>query len=340
MKFTVRQIAHLIGGVVEGDDSLEINQFYKIEEGQKGGISFLANPRYENHIYKTASSAVIVADTFRPQKSIKSSLIKVKDPYMAFTELLTEFEKITKKNQSGLEQPVVKAENVRLGDHVFVGAFSYLSSGAEIGAGTQIAQQVFIGENVKIGENCIIKPGVKIYHDSVIENNCTIHSGVVIGSDGFGFAPQSDGSYKTIPQLGNVLIKKNVSIGANSTIDRATMGSTVIEEGVKLDNLVQVAHNVTIGKNTVIAAQTGIAGSTKIGKNCVIGGQVGFAGHIEVADGTKIGAQAGVISSIKQKGTNVTGTPHYDLRKYLKSQVYFRKLPELFKEIEEKKTKK
>jgi UDP-3-O-[3-hydroxymyristoyl] glucosamine N-acyltransferase len=340
MKFTVRQIAHLIGGEVEGDDSLEIDQFYKIEEGQKGGISFLANPKYENHIYKTDSSAVIVSDQFRPQKAVKSSFIKVKDPYMAFTELLTEYEKISRKKQSGCEHPVSIADNAQLGEDVFVGAFSYVSPGVKIGAGTQIAQQVFIGENVSIGSNCIIHPGVKIYKESVIEDNCIIHSGVVIGCDGFGFAPQADGSYKTIPQLGNVHIKKNVSIGANSTIDRATMGSTIIDEGVKLDNLVQVAHNVSIGKNTVIAAQAGIAGSTKIGAYCVIGGQVGFVGHIEIADGTKIGAQAGVNSSIKEKGTNVTGTPHYDLKKYLKSQVYFRKLPEIIKEIEEKTNKK
>ncbi len=342
MKFTIRQIAHLIGGEVEGDDSLEIDQFYKIEEGQRGGISFLANPKYEEHIYKTDSSAVIVDKTFIPKRKISSSLIKVNNPYIAFTELLTEYEKFTRKSKTGKETPCVVHESVELASDTFVGAFAYISSGTSIGEGTIVGQQVFIGEDVKIGKNCIIHPGAKILAGSSLGDNCVIHSGTIIGSDGFGFAPQEDGTYKSIPQLGNVLIGKNVSIGANATIDRATMGSTIISDGVKLDNLVQVAHNVQIGKNTVVASQSGIAGSSKIGANCVIGGQVGVVGHIEIADGTKIGAQAGISSSIKRPGTSVTGSPHNDLNKYLKSQVYLRKLPEMdkrIKELEEKKNK-
>ncbi|UBM59363.1 UDP-3-O-(3-hydroxymyristoyl)glucosamine N-acyltransferase [Marinilongibacter aquaticus] len=335
MKFTVRQIANLIGGEVEGDDNLEVDQFYKIEEGKAGGISFLANPKYEPHIYQTDSSAVIVSENFIPKQAVKSTLIKVKDPYSAFTVLLTEYEKFIGKRKVGIEQPIQKHESVILGENVFIGAFTYLDQGVEVGTGTQISQQVYLGENVKLGTNCLVHPGVKIYAGTEIGNNCIIHSGTVIGCDGFGFAPQEDGSYKSIPQLGNVKIGNDVSIGANVTIDRATMGSTIIGNGVKVDNLVQIAHNVTIGEHTVIASQTGIAGSSKVGKNCVVGGQVGVVGHIEIADGTKIGAQSGISGSIKETNTSVTGTPHFDLKKYLKSQVYFRRLPEFEKRISE-----
>ncbi|MGR3809456.1 UDP-3-O-(3-hydroxymyristoyl)glucosamine N-acyltransferase [Jiulongibacter sp. NS-SX5] len=336
MKFTIRQIADLINGKVEGDDTLEINQFYKIEEGKEGGISFLANPKYENFIYETDSSAVIVADSFAPQKSIKSSLIKVKDPYASFTLLLGEYEKLIKARKSGIEEPVYIAKDFKAAQDIYIGAFTSISSGVKVGKGCQIHSQVRIEENVQIGDNCVIHSGVKILKDTVIGDNCVIHAGAVIGCDGFGFAPQADGTYDTIPQLGNVTVGNNVSIGANSTIDRATMGSTVISDGVKIDNLVQIAHNVTIGKNTVIAAQTGVAGSTKIGAGCVVGGQVGFVGHIEIADGTKIGAQTGVNSSIKEKGTSIAGTPHDSLKRHLKSQVYLRKLPEIIRDIEAK----
>ena len=335
MKFTVRQIAQLIGGEVEGDDSLEINQFYKIEEGKKGGISFLANLKYEPHIYNTKSSAIIVGDSFSPKKKLNSSLIKVKDPYLAFTVLLSEYEKITKINRSGIHASALIDESSELSPDVYVGAQTVIEKGCKIDSGCQIYPQVFVGEHVSLGKNCTLYPGVKIYSDTVIGDNSIIHSGTIIGSDGFGFAPQPDGSYKNIPQLGNVTIGKNVSIGANCTIDRATMGSTVIEDGVKLDNLVQIAHNVSIGSNTVIAAQTGIAGSTRIGKNCVIAGQVGFVGHLVIANGTRIGAQSGVNSNITEENKEYAGSPHNELKKQLKSWVHLRKLPELAAKVAE-----
>ncbi len=333
MKFTVRQIAQLIGGRVEGDDSLEIDQFYKIEEGKKGGISFLANPKYEPHIYQTDSSAVIVADTFVAKESVNSSLIKVKDPYSAFSILLGEYEKIKKQSKTGVSEMAFVDESSEIGDHVYIGNFSHISENVRIGENTAIYPQVFIDENVNIGKNCIIYAGVKILSDSVIGDNCVLHSGVIIGSDGFGFAPQEDGSYINVPQMGNVKIENGVSVGSNATIDRGTIGSTLIMEGVKIDNLVQIAHNVQIGKNTVVAAQTGIAGSSKIGANCVVGGQVGFAGHVKVADGTKIGAQSGINRDIKQKNLSVNGTPFMTLQQHLRSTVFFRKLPDLEKRL-------
>lgn len=333
MKFTVRQIAQLIGGEVEGDDSLEIDQFYKIEEGQKGGISFLANPKYESYLYKTDSSAVIVADSFIAKDTINSSLIKVKDPYSSFSTLLSEYEKLKKKTKVGISTLAFIDPSAQLSENIFVGNFTHISEHVKIGEGTIIDPQVFIDENVTIGKNCILYAGVKIFSDTVIGDNTTLHGGAVVGCDGFGFAPQQDGSYKNVPQTGNVVLGKNVSIGANSAIDRATIGSTIIGDGSKIDNLVQVGHNVTIGKNTVVASQTGVAGSTKIGDHCVIGGQVGFAGHLEVANGTKIGAQSGINSSVIKENLTLNGTPHMELRKHQRALVFFRKLPELDKRI-------
>jgi UDP-3-O-[3-hydroxymyristoyl] glucosamine N-acyltransferase len=333
MKFTVRQIAQLIEGEVEGDDSLEIDQFYTIEDGKKGGISFLANPKYESHIYETNSSAVIVANSFMPKAFVNSSLIKVSDPYLAFSKLLGEYEKMKKKRKSGISERAFIDSTAFIGNDVHVGHFSCIGENTTIGANSSIHAQVFIDDNCVIGENCIIYPGVKILADTLIGNNTVIHSGAIIGCDGFGFAPQADGSYINVPQLGNVKIGNNVSIGANATIDRATIASTEVCDGVKIDNLVQVAHNVFIGKNTVIASQTGISGSAKIGANCLVGGQVGFAGHIEVADGTKIGAQSGITRSIKEKNLSVNGTPHMDLKRHMKSLVFFKKLPEIDKRI-------
>ncbi len=329
MKFTIRQIAQLIGGEVEGDDSLEINQFYKIEEGKKGGISFLANLKYEPEIYLTESSAVIVSKDFLPKKKIAASLIKVENPYLAFTTLLSEYEKLTREKKGGIHTTAIIPENFSVNDGVFIGAYVVIEEGVSIGEGTQIYPGSFLGKNTQIGNNCTVYSGVRIYSEIVIGDECIIHSGTVIGSDGFGFAPQSDGTYRNIPQLGNVVIGNRVSIGANCTIDRATMGSTVIGDGVKLDNLVQIAHNVTIGSDTVIAAQAGVAGSTKIGKNCVIAGQVGIVGHLTIADGTQIGAQAGVNSDIKEANKAFSGSPHNELKQHLKSLVFFRKLPEL-----------
>ncbi|WP_341224770.1 UDP-3-O-(3-hydroxymyristoyl)glucosamine N-acyltransferase [uncultured Arcticibacterium sp.] len=333
MKFTVRQIAQLIGGEVEGDDSLEIDQFYKIEEGQKGGISFLGNPKYEPFIYKTDSSAVIVANSFVAKDSINSSLIKVKDPYSSFATLLSEYEKLTKKSKVGISELAFVDPTAELSKNIYLGNFSQVSEHVKIGEGTIIYPQVFIDDNVTIGKNCILYAGVKIFADTVIGDNTTIHGGAIIGCDGFGFAPQKDGTYKNVPQTGNVVLGDNVSIGANTSIDRATIGSTLIGNGSKIDNLVQVGHNVTIGKNTVIASQTGIAGSTKIGDNCVIGGQVGFAGHVQVANGTKIGAQSGINRNVVKENLSLNGTPFMDLRQHQRSLVFFRKLPEFDKRI-------
>jgi UDP-3-O-[3-hydroxymyristoyl] glucosamine N-acyltransferase len=333
MIFTVRQIAQLVGGEVDGDDSLEIDQFYAIEDGKKGGISFLANPKYESHIYKTDSTAVIVANSFIAKKSIHTSLIKVKDPYVAFSTLLGEYEKIKKKSKSGISPKAFVDPESIIGENVYVGHFSTVGERSIIDENTIIYPQVFIDDNCRIGKNCIIYSGVQIMSDTVIGDNTVIQAGVVIGCDGFGFAPQSDGTYKNIPHLGNVIIGNNVSVGANTTICRATISSTEIGNGVKIDNLVQIGHNVIIGNNTVIASLTGIAGSTKIGAKCIVGGQVGFAGHISVADNTKIGAQSGINRDIKEEHLSVNGTPHMPINKHLKSLVFFKKLPELEKRI-------
>lgn len=335
MEFTIKQIANLINGEVRGDDSLIINQLAKIEEGKTGAISFLSNPKYEPFLYTTQASAVIVSQDFEPKKDFSTTLIVVENAYLGFTKLLEEYQRFLKYSKIGVEEPIYKSEGVSIGEGIYIGAFSYIGKGCKIGKNVKIFPQVYLGENVTIGDNTIIYSGVKIYQNCVIGNHCTIHANVVIGSDGFGFAPQEDGSYKSIPQLGNVIIEDNVSIGANTTIDCATMGSTIIREGVKLDNLIQIAHNVEIGRNTVIAAQTGVAGSTKIGENCVIGGQVGFAGHITIANHTKIGAQTGILNSVKEENTSLAGTYAMDLKDYMKSYVIFKKLPQLDKQIRE-----
>ncbi len=335
MEFTVRQIASIIEGEILGDDSVLINQFNKIEEGVSGGITFLSNPKYESFLYTTKASAIIVSKDLIINQDISATLIKVNNPYLAISTLMEMQQKLTKSLKTGIENPVFISDTSIISDKSFIGAFSYVSEGVEIGENTQILQQVFIGSNVKIGKNTVIKSGVKIYNDCIIGDNCTIHSGVIIGSDGFGFAPKVDGTYQDIPQLGNVVIENNVNIGSNSTIDRATMGSTIIRKGVKLDNLVQVAHNVEIGENTVIAAQTGIAGSTKIGKNCVIAGQVGIAGHIKIADFTKVGGQTGVNRTIKSSGKAFAGTPMQEYNDYLKTMIEVRKLPDLVKKIDD-----
>jgi UDP-3-O-[3-hydroxymyristoyl] glucosamine N-acyltransferase len=335
MQFTIKQIAHLLNGEVRGDDSLTVNKLAKIEQGNAGDISFLSNQKYEHFIYTTKASAVIVGKDFVPKKAISASLVVVDNPYLSFTQLLEEYQKILNFSKKGVEQPVFIGDGTVIGEGAYQGAFSYVGSNTKIGKNVKIYPQVYIGDNVIIGDNTLIYAGVKIYSNTIIGNNCVFHAGAVIGSDGFGFAPQEDGAYKTIPQLGNVIIEDNVSIGANSTIDCATMGSTIIRQGVKIDNLVQVAHNVEIGKNTVIAALTGIAGSTTIGENCVIAGQVGVVGHISVANGTKVGAQAGVMKSIKKENTSVTGTYAFDLNDYLRAASVFRKLPQLDKQVRE-----
>lgn len=339
MKFTVQQIADLLQGEVKGDPNLEVYNLAKIdEEAPEGSICFLANPKYENYIYQTTANAVIVKNDFQPRKEINTTLVLVEDPYTAFTKLLEEYEKLLNRKQSrkkGIEQPSFVSDSATLGEDVYVGAFAYIGNNCVIGKGVQIYPHAYIGDNVQIGDFTVIHPQVKLYHHTQIANHCTIHAGAIIGCEGFGFAPQNDGTYRNIPQLGNVIIEERVNIGANTTIDRATIGSTIIRKGVKLDNLIQVGHNVEIGENTVISAQTGISGSSKIGKNCMIGGQVGFANSLQVADGTKIGAQSGINNNIKEEGRSIQGYPAFDYMGFMKSSVLFRKLPDLFRRVEQ-----
>ena len=335
MEFTTGAIAQILGGKIEGDSSRVIRNVGKIETAKSDEISFLSNPKYENFVYESNAGAILVSNDFQPKRDVKTTLIRVNDAYLAFTKLLEEYHKYILYNKTGIESPVYIAEDVIIGEKHYIGAFAYIGKGAKIGNNVKIYPHVYIGENVHIGDNTILYSGVKIYARCIIGKNCTIQSGAIIGSDGFGFAPQPDGSYKTIPQLGNVIIGDNVDVGANTTIDCATMGSTTIGNGVKLDNLIQIAHNVQIGDHTVIAAQTGISGSTKIGSHCVIAGQVGIVGHIKIAAKTKIGAQSGVSKSIENEGMAIQGSPAFDYKQNLKSQVIFRKLPELQKKLEE-----
>lgn len=334
MKFTVDQIAQLIQGTVDGDGSVTISTFHKIEEGQAGSISFLANPKYESYLYDSKASAIIVAADLDLKEKPLATLIKVKDPYLAFTILLQKYQEFTSKKEIGIQQPSYIAENAKIGESIYLGPFSSIGSGSTVGNNSHIAAHVTIGNHVTIGEDCTIYPGAVIYNDTVIGNKCTIHANAVIGSDGFGFAPQADGTFTTIPQLGNVVLEDEVSIGANATIDRATMGSTLIKKGVKIDNLVQIAHNVEVGANTAIAAQTGVSGSTKIGQNCLIGGQVGVAGHIIIADKTIVTAQSGVTKTVRKEGQILGGTPASPNSEYLKRNALLRQLPDLLKRLE------
>ncbi|MFN4082080.1 MAG: UDP-3-O-(3-hydroxymyristoyl)glucosamine N-acyltransferase [Bacteroidia bacterium] len=333
MQITLGELAKLLNAELVGNENATVHTVAKIEEGFEGALSFLANPKYEQFIYTTKSTVVLVNKSFVAEKNVLTNLLKVDDAYAAFTFLLEKFS--NKTNQlAGIENGSFVSDNAKVGNNTFIGFGSYIGDDAEIGESTKILQQVFIGSNVKIGSNCLIFPGVKIYHDCIIGDNVIIHSGTVIGSDGFGFAPLPNRSYKKIPQTGNVIIKNNVEIGANCAIDRATMGSTIIHEGVKIDNLVHLAHNVEIDEHTVIAGQTGVAGSTKIGKYCIAGGQVGFAGHITIADGSQFGAQSGINSSIKEPEKKWNGSPVMPLQESLKMITIYRKLPELLKRIE------
>jgi UDP-3-O-[3-hydroxymyristoyl] glucosamine N-acyltransferase len=340
MEFTVSQIALLLGGEIQGDGDVTINMLAKIQEAKPGQISFLSNPKYEPYIYDTQASAVIVKKDFVARKSISSSLILVDDPYSSFTALLEEYHKFMSFQKTGIEEPCFIGTNVTIGDDIYRGAFSYIGNNVIIGNNVKIYPHSYIGDNVTIGDNTILNAGVKLYANSKVGDNCVIHSGVVIGSDGFGFAPQPDGSYKTIPQMGNVIIGNHVDIGANTVIDCATFhgDSTKIGDGVKIDNLVQIAHNVHVGKNTVIAALSGISGSTEIGDHCVIGGQVGIAGHLKIANNTSVGAQAGIGKSSKE-GSKLFGSPAIDLMKYQRSYAIFKNLPDItyrLKQLEEK----
>lgn len=334
MEFTAQQIAELINGEIEGDASQLVRDVSKIEEGRPETLTFLANPKYEQHIYTTEASVVIVNKSFVPDKPLKPTLIKVDDAYQSLGRLL-QFYESSRPRKTGIEQPSFIHETVNIGDFAYIGAFAYISENSKIGKNVQIWPGVFIGEGVEIEDDTIIHAGVKIYKHCKIGAACIIHAGSVIGSDGFGFAPGPDGKFQKIPQIGNVILEDYVEIGANTTIDRATMGSTIIRGGAKLDNLVQVAHNVEIGNNTVIAAQTGVAGSTRIGSNCMIGGQVGIAGHLKIGDKTKIAAQAGIGKNVPAEGTTLMGSPAFDARQYNKSYVIFRKIPEIYKQLQE-----
>jgi len=331
MEFTIHQIAGMLKGEVRGNGNQKINMLAKIQDAKEGQIAFLANPKYEQYIYTTNASAVIVGKDFQPKKEISASLIIVDDAYSSFTILLEEYHKVVLFQKSGIEQPCFIGDKTVVGENVYRGAFSYIGTNVKIGNNAKIYPHVFIGDGVTIGDNVILHPSVKLYEGTRIGNNCVIHAGTVIGSDGFGFAPQEDGSYKTIPQLGKVIIEDNVTIGANTVIDCATMfgDSTIIHEGVKLDNLIQIAHNVEIGKNTVIAAQAGVSGSTKVGENCMIAGQVGISGHLVIANNSSFGAQSGVSKSITKEGERFLGYPAYNITDYFRSYAIFKKLPEL-----------
>ena len=337
MKFTAAQIAGILEGEVVGNPDAEVFKLSKIEEGTEGSLTFLANPKYTNHIYTTQATVTIVNTTFEPEQEITTTLIKVEDAYKSFSKLLEYYNQV-KLMKSGIEQPSVISENVVYGEDLYLGSFCYIGKNVVLGKNVKIYPNSFIGDNVTIGDNCVFFAGVRIYSETVIGNNCTIHSGTIIGSDGFGFAPQEDGTYVKVPQIGNVIIEDNVEIGACTTIDRATLGSTIIKKGVKLDNHIQVAHNVEIGENTVIAAQTGIAGTTKIGKNCLIGGQVGFAGHLTIGDGVKIQAQSGIGKNL-EAGEVVQGSPAFNYGDFAKSYVHFRNFPKIVNDLEELKSK-
>lgn len=332
MKFTAEQIANVLGGTVEGNSTIEVNKLSKIEEGEPGGLTFLANPKYSNFIYTTKASVAIVATTFEPTQALDITLIRVEDPYQSFTQLLEYYNQV-KLMKSGIEQPSVISENVTYGENLYLGSFAYLGKNVKIGENVKIYPNTFVGDNVVIGDNTILFAGVRVYSESIIGQNCTIHSGTIIGSDGFGFAPLEDGTYKKVPQIGNVILEDNVEIGANSTIDRATLGSTVIKKGVKLDNHIQIAHNVEIGENTVIASQTGVAGSTKIGKNCIIGGQVGIVGHITIGNNVRIQAQTGVGRNVKD-GEAIQGSPALPYNAFNKSFIHFKNLDKIVKDID------
>jgi UDP-3-O-[3-hydroxymyristoyl] glucosamine N-acyltransferase len=334
MQISVAELSALLQGEVVGDGKALLHKVAKIEDGEPGALSFLANPKYESYLYETRSTAVLVNRSFIPTAPVTTTLIKVDDAYASFTALLEQYANVALHKQGIAESAWIHPQ-ATVAPNVYVGSSTVVENEATVGEGSKLFPQVYIGDRVMIGKNVILYPGVKVYHDCVIGDNCIIHAGTVIGSDGFGFAPLADRSYKKIPQTGNVIIENDVEVGSNCSIDRATMGSTIIRKGVKLDNLVQVAHNVEIGEHTVIASQTGIAGSTRIGKYCVVGGQVGFAGHITIADGSMFGAQTGVASSIKETNGKWFGSPAFEYKEVLKSSVVYRRLPELEKRINE-----
>ncbi|WP_340198677.1 UDP-3-O-(3-hydroxymyristoyl)glucosamine N-acyltransferase [Ascidiimonas sp. W6] len=327
MKFTASQIAGILEGDIIGNPDVEVSRLSKIEEGTEGSLTFLSNPKYKSFIYSTKASVTIVNQDFEPEESIATTLIKVSDAYKSFSKLLEYYNQV-KLNKKGVEQPSFISKSAVLGAQIYIGAFTYVGEKVQIGDNAKLYPNVYIGDNVNIGNNVIIFSGAKIYSESIIGDFCVIHSGAVVGADGFGFAPNEKGEFQKVPQIGNVILEDHVDIGAGTTIDRATLGSTIIRRGVKLDNQIQIAHNVEIGENTVIAAQTGIAGSTKIGKNCMIGGQVGIVGHITIGDRVRIQAQSGIGRSVKDDEV-LQGSPALNYGDYNKSYVLFKNLPRL-----------
>ena len=333
MKFTAAQIAEVLEGKVIGNETIEVSGLSKIEDGQPETLSFLANPKYTKHVYTTNASIIIVNEDFVAEKEVPCTLIKVKNAYVAFSTLLDMYKEATNQ-KTGISSLAFISESAQIGQNVYIGEYAVISENAVIGDGCKIYPQTYVGDQSKLGKDCTLFTGAKIYNDCIIGDSCTFHSGVIIGSDGFGFAPQDDKNYKKVAQIGNVIIEDFVEVGSNTTIDRATLGSTIIRKGVKLDNLIQIAHNVEIGENTVIAAQTGVSGSTKIGKNCMIGGQVGITGHLVIGDGVMIAAQSGVSSNVKD-GKVIQGSPAYDIAPYRKSYVYYKRLPDIVKRIDD-----
>ena len=337
MEFSVEQIATILNGTIEGNGELMVNTFGKIQDADKGALSFLANDKYEQYLYTSNATAIIVSDELKLTNPIKPALIRVGDPYASFSTLLEFYEKAKQSQKIGIEEPSFIHENSSVGSECYIGAFAYIGNNSEIGNNVKIYPHAYIGENCSIADNTIIYSGAKLYEGTKVGSGCIIHSGAVLGSDGFGWAPQKDGSYKAIPQLGHVELEDNVSIGANTTIDCATFpnSATQVKEGSKIDNLIMLAHNVVVGKHTVIAAQTGVSGSTEIGDNCIIAGQVGIIGHIKIANKTTIGAQSGVSKSVKKEGEVLFGYPAYDIKGYLNSYAVFKKLPEINRRLSE-----
>jgi len=332
MNFTAAVIAQFLKGTVDGDPEATVTDVSKIEEGKPGTLSFLANPKYEKYIYGTLSTIVIVNEDFAPQQPVKTTLIRVQNAYESFAELLRLYEQ-SKPRKSGISKLASIAGSASVGKDVYAGEFVVIHEHAQIGDGAQLYPQVYVGDNVKIGEGTVLHPGVRVYEGTEIGAHCTIHAGAVIGGDGFGFAPSQSNNYQKIPQVGKVIIEDHVEVGANTTIDRATMGATILRKGVKLDNLIMIAHNVEVGENTVMAAQSGISGSTKVGKNCMFGGQVGLIGHITIANGVKIAAQSGVTKDIREEGVVVQGSPPLDFTHYQRCYVVFKNLPKLSNQV-------
>ena len=333
MKFTALQIAALLGGAVEGDPNVEVWNVAKIEEGAPGMLSFLANPKYTPYIYETESSVVIVNKSFVAEKTVSATLIRVDDAYASFAKLLAFYDQMS-QDKKGISSLAFISSNAQCGENVYIGEFAFLGENVKIGDNVKIYPQVYVGDGVVIGDGTTLYPGVRLYRNTVVGQRCIIHAGAVIGADGFGFAPQPDGHYDKIPQVGNVVIDDDVEIGANTTIDRSTMGSTRIHKGVKLDNLVHLAHNVEVGENSALAAQVGVSGSTHLGKNCVVGGQSGFVGHLHIADGSKFGGQCGIMGSIKEENQEFMGTPIQPLRQYLVSNARFRHIDEMARKLD------